>query len=861
MDGKAKLPKSHRSASKKHAQQAVELENRLQQATDENYLLPMQLSKLQSTLKHTQSKLDSVQTWRDVSAGSPKSPCVSLFEEQVESLTAQLAATEEKLKRSQQNQLKLRTVQTWQASTTEPASGTAQPERGEAAHDALREAAVMQRRHKAELERVRTAAAEREREAEALMREQSAEIDGLREQLDSTQQALTQLEASCSELTAERNELELLYSRGDGEAQRRISELEATVAELQHDRSSAGRQIARLEKESVDWQEQRATMEKSLLEADEAWKALGQQEVKLKEYAAVKRERDDIHAKLAVALSASKDAEARAAKSDKQLELLKKKRGKLVNGAAKQWEKERSEMESAIMAERAKIDGLNARIDVYETNKQVLEKAQVKLKAKLDACVSADAAQQELAEAHTATLEQNRKLVADLAAVQGFEGELHNCRAELASMRASLKKETSKKESLQMVVAELEEARNASRKGEGEKGVLLAQLREQVHSWKSKAEKRKEKLIGLAKELAVAQQALDKTKAQETNASETAEAHEEDSRMWRLVRWTSSTPFTCQINTFYICIQDPTHHTLSQYLMAMRACIAEQVAEQAQEEESHLSTELERTTRRLEHSELQLEEAEQQLMAQKNSAREASADRDKMRRELTSVLEAVARGNTEEVRRRLSAGESFAPAQPDWLGPRSGGHSTAGSSGFNSASFAWMDDPLGTGADAGTGTGADAGSGRARRSHSPSLLSDDGESAGSVTSTSTAGSRQTHDSLNIEQALERSRQRAAELRQQQIDGNSGDTAQNTAKKESVIDRDEVAFMAMAAAREVHEKQESWRNSKVDARQVRTPVTSAVRSEEAASASAARRRNKRAKQKEKMARLSAAEASF
>ena len=293
--------------------------------------------------------------------------------------------------------------------------------------------------------------------------------------------------------------------------------------------------------------------------------------------------------------------------------------------------------------------------------------------------------------------------------------------------------------------------------------------------------------------------------------------------------------------------------------MAMRACIAEQVAEQAQEEESHLSTELERTTRRLEHSESQLEEAEQQLMAQKNSAREASADRDKMRRELTSVLEAVARGNTEEVRRRLSAGESFAPAQPDWLGPRSGGHSTAGSSGFNSASFAWMDDPLGTGTDAGTGTGADAGSGRARRSHSPSLLSDDGESAGSVTSTSTAGSRQTHDSLNIEQALERSRQRAAELRQQQIDGKSGDTAQNTTKKESVIDRDEVAFMAMAAAREVHEKQESWRNSKVDARQVRTPVTSAVRSEEAASASAARRRNKRAK--EKMARLSAAEASF
>ena len=580
VNGKAKLPKSHRSKSKKHAQDD-ELEHRLQQANDENYLLQMQLSKLQSTLKHTQSKLHSVQAWRDVSAGSPKSPYEPLFEKQVESLTAQLTATEEKLKRSQQNQLKLRTVQTWQASTTETAKDATQPERGEAAHAAIREAAVMQRRHKAALEQVRTAAAEREREAEALMREQRAEIDRLRAQQDNTQQALTQLDASyselmeeqneledlrgqlrstqqalaqletsCSELVEERNELELLYSRGDGEAQRRISELEATVAELEHDRSNAREQIARLQKESADWQAQRLAMEKSLRDADEAWKELGQQEVKLKEYAAVKRERDDIHAKLAVALSASKDAEDRAAKSDKQLELLKKKRGKLVNGAAKQWEKERSEMESTIMAERAKIDELNARIDLCETNKQVLEKAQVKLKAKLDACVSADAAQQELAEAHTATLEQNRKLVADLVAVQGFEGELHSCRAELAAMRISLKKETSKRESLQMVVAELEAARNASRKGDGEKGVLLAQLREQVHSWKSKAEKRKEKLIGLAKELTVAQDALDKAKAQEINVSETAAAHEEDSRMWRLVRWTSSSAFACQTNTF-----------------------------------------------------------------------------------------------------------------------------------------------------------------------------------------------------------------------------------------------------------------------------------------------------------------------
>ena len=281
------------------------------------------------------------------------------------------------------------------------------------------------------------------------------------------------------------------------------------------------------------------------------------------------------------------------------------------------------------------------------------------------------------------------------------------------------------------------------------------------------------------------------------------------------------------------------------------SCVSEQVAEQAQEEESRLSTELERTTRRLEHSELQVEEAEQHLMAQKISARQASADRDKMHRELTCVLEAIARGNVEEVRRRHIAGESFAPAQPDWLGPQPGGHRTAGSSGFDGASFAWMDDPLG------------AGTGRVRRSRSPSLLSDDGESADSVTSTGTAGSWETRDSLN-EQGVERSRQRAAELRRhthQQMDGNSGDMAKNTVTKESVVDPDEVLFMAMAAAREVHEKQESARKSKVDARQVRTPVASAVRSEEAASASAARRRNKRAKQKEKMARLSAAEANF
>lgn len=456
------------------------------------------------------------------------------------SLTAQLAATEEKLKTAQQSQLKLRTVQTWQASATDP---QAQVRRDD--HDLQREIATMKHEHSAQLARVRAASTAREQEATVLMSEQTAEIDRLGKQLQSTQQALSNLETTCSEVTKERNELELLYSRSDGAAQRKIVELEATVSELERDRSDARQQITNLEQQSADWKAQRAKMEKSVRDAAEAWEALGQQEVQLKEYAAVKRERDDIHKKLAIALSVSKDAEARAAKASKQLESLKKKRGKLANGAAKQWNKERSELESAMMAERAKIDELNARIDLYETNKQVMEASQIKLKAKLDACVSADAAQQELAEAHTATLEQNRKLVADLVAAQGYEGELLSCRAELASIRATLKKQTDQKESLQKKVGDLEDARNASRKGEGERGVMLAQLREQVHSWKSKAEKRKEKLAGLAKELTVAQQALDKVTAQGIKASESAEAHEEDSRMWRLVRFELFSPPVC----------------------------------------------------------------------------------------------------------------------------------------------------------------------------------------------------------------------------------------------------------------------------------------------------------------------------
>jgi hypothetical protein len=889
-----------RASSSGKDNEAEQLERRLRNANDENYLLQMQLTKLQATLKKTQSKLDSVQTWRDASAGSPKSPYEPLFEKQVASLKAQLATTEEKLKRAHQSQLQLRAVQTWQAAdsssvateemeprsetqpapvpaaarvtpprrmpwaarqphqadstakrATEPMTVTAEDERNIVAEEAAAE--LMQVQHKA---------AQREREAAAIMKEQNAELEQLRQQLSATQQSLATSEASNSGLMEQHTELELLYSRGDGAAQRKIAELEGTVSEVERERSEAREKLTSLEQQASEWKVQRAEMEGSLREAAEAWEALGQQEVELKEYTAVKRERDDVHAKLAIALSVTKEAEARAAKADKQLDALKKKRGKHANGAAKQWDKERSEMESVIMAERAKADELTARIDLFETNKQVMEAAQVKLRAKLDACMSADAAQQELAEAHTATLEQNRKLVADLVASQGFEGELQSCRAELAAARASLKKEAAKRESLQVSVTELETARNTARKGEGEKGVVMAQLREQVHTWKSKAEKRKEKLAGLAKELSVAKQDLEEATARGIRTNEALEAHEEDGRMWRLV------------------------------------------AEQAQEEESRLSVELERAGRRVEEGELRLEEATQQLAEQSNSTRQATAGRDNMHRELSSVLEAIARGDADEMRRRYAAGESFTQPQPEWLGPQQAAAGAAAESSAvppsaGSGSYAWMDDPLGTGG------------GRAReeqrqwrseseggsdRSRSPSLLSDDGEgptAGGSgAASSSSAGSMYTYDSLNVEQALERGRQRAAESRRQQQQQEEEDEAearvlqqqqqqqQQQAEKDEDemvdIGDDEVAFMAMAAAREVTASQmKSSRTTKgkgkgkrstkagagrVDARQARTPVTSSVRSQEAAQASAARRRNKRVKQRQKMARLSAAEGS-
>jgi hypothetical protein len=62
------------------------------------------------------------------------------------------------------------------------------------------------------------------------------------------------------------------------------------------------------------------------------------------DYAVLKRERNDVQTKLATALSVTKDAKARADKAEKALATLKKKRGKLSTGAAKQWDKERSEL-------------------------------------------------------------------------------------------------------------------------------------------------------------------------------------------------------------------------------------------------------------------------------------------------------------------------------------------------------------------------------------------------------------------------------------------------------------------------------------------------------------------------------------
>ena len=58
----------------------------------------------------------------------------------------------------------------------------------------------------------------------------------------------------------------------------------------------------------------------------------------------------------------------------------------------------------------------------------------------------------------------------------------------------------------------------------------------------------------------------------------------------------------------------------------------------------------------------------QEKEEQVNAARQAAVDRDRMHHELTSVLEALARGETDEVRRKHAAGESFQQPQPSWLG-------------------------------------------------------------------------------------------------------------------------------------------------------------------------------------------------
>lgn len=354
---------------------------------------------------------------------------------------------------------------------------------------------------------------------------------------------------------------------------------------------------------------------------------------------------------------------------------------------------------------------------------------------------------------------------------------------------------------------------------------MWSQLREQVHTWKIKAEQRKVKTANLAKELTVTKQALDAATAQHASAYEAAEANEEDGRMWKLV------------------------------------------AEQAQEEETRLRMELEWAGQRVADCELASEMAGQEKEEQRNAARQAAVDRDRMYRELTSVLEALARGEADEVRRRHAAGESFQQGQPSWLGgteegPPIGG-TGPGSTSSRGSSFAWMEDPLGTG------------SGWAReeqqrrrddRSTSPSLLSDDG--AGSMTSRDSQ--------LDVESALERSRARMAEERRATQEHTGGlargaeehmSRAQDWAEAgdggEDMTLEEEVAFMAAAAAREVHAAARSGvsSKSKVDARQQRTPVASSVKSLEAQQAGAARRRNKRVRQKQKASRLSAAEGGF
>ena len=374
-----------KKAAEKEAEQ---LERKLRTANDENYLLQMQLGKLQSTLKKAQTKLETVQTWRDATGGaeasssaSPRSPYEPLFEKQVASLKTQLAATEQKLKTAQQSQLQLRAVQTWQG-VVEPEAPQSEPEArdttpgrrrsprrlpwkprseqqpssvlpaapGECGSPASSSAQAVAAAEEAAADMAAALAAkdlevagfqektrEREREAAGIMKAQACETERLRSESALLKTALHELESSSASLLEEKSELELRYSRGDGAAQRQIAELQATLLEAVSEQSVTTEQLSVLRAESSGWQKEKATMEISLREAAGAWEALSQQETELKDYTVLKRERDDVQAKLAMALSVTKDAEARAGKAEKALDSTKKKRGKLANGAAKQY--------------------------------------------------------------------------------------------------------------------------------------------------------------------------------------------------------------------------------------------------------------------------------------------------------------------------------------------------------------------------------------------------------------------------------------------------------------------------------------------------------------------------------------------
>ena len=213
------------------------------------------------------------------------------------------------------------------------------------------------------------------------------------------------------------------------------------------------REVSTLRLEASDWRSEKATLEQSMGEAT-SW--LGRHERLSTEHEAVLRQRDDLHTKLAQASVRAEEAEKLAARVEKQLEKLKKKKGSGKREAAKQWNSERRELQQAKDEESAALSEMQIRLEMTETRLEVAELARAKLQARVEASVAADASRQDLAEAHTATVEQNRKLVADLATVQAAEAELKSCRSELANTRASLKKESAKSAALEDQVSQLE---------------------------------------------------------------------------------------------------------------------------------------------------------------------------------------------------------------------------------------------------------------------------------------------------------------------------------------------------------------------------------------------------------------------